>query len=99
MRTNGCLFSLATARSLIISGSAVAQSSRTCAIRIGLASRRMYFGTGHSSTISVRVARHDLDRGRSGLLADHRFKVWAAVVLRPVRCVDAIVNRPLDWHE
>src|SRR5271166_2741157 len=47
----------------------------------------------------VDVARHDPDGRRAGASPDHRTEVGAAVVLRPVGVVDAIVDRPVNWLE
>lgn len=39
--------------------------------------------------MSIRVARQDFNRSQAGTRADHGRKVWAAMVRRPVRRVDA----------
>ena len=77
----------------------VAQSSRTCLIRIDLIpmhelGKQVFIDVQHP-----RVARQDPNGGQAGLRADHGPEVWAAVVLRPVRGVDATVDRLVDRHE
>src|SRR5881409_3726463 len=47
----------------------------------------------------VGLARHDLDCRGARACADHRAKVRATLVLDPVGLVDAVVDRPVYWHE
>ena len=42
--------------------------------------------------IGTLSSRHDLDGRRASPRADHRRKIWASLVLRPICIVDAIVN-------
>src|SRR5690242_10923621 len=49
--------------------------------------------------VHIRLAWHDLDCCGASACADHRLEIWAAMVLRPVRVVDEIVNRPVDRLE
>src|SRR4051794_19293812 len=49
--------------------------------------------------LPLGLARHDLDGCGAGACADHRAEVRAAVALRPVRVVDAVIDRPLDRLE
>src|SRR5438270_10164294 len=52
-----------------------------------------------SLLLLLGLARHDLDGRGAGGCADHGAEVRAVAVLRPVRVVDPVVDRPLHGLE